>query len=79
MEATHALCVFHRSDGKSFRRDIVGTYLPSDTRVLAEAKRILAQALLQSDGTQDTMGLSVEARDLSGKTLFQISAVGCKW
>lgn len=70
---------FNRSDGKSFRRDIVGTYLPSDTRVQAEAKRILAHALLESDGTQETMGLSVEARDLSGKTLFQISAVACKW
>jgi hypothetical protein len=70
---------FNRCDGKSFRRDLVGAYFPSDTRVHAEAKRILAEALLQSEGMQETMGLSVEARDLSGKTLFQISAVGCKW
>lgn len=70
---------FNRSDGKLFLRDLAGTYLPSEARVQAEAKRILAEALLQSDRTQETMGLSVEARDLSGKTLFQISAVACKW
>ncbi|MCV9967794.1 DUF2634 domain-containing protein [Pararhizobium sp. BT-229] len=70
---------FNRSDGKSFRRDLIGTYLHSEARVQAEAKRILAEALLQSDGTLETTGLSVEARDLSGKTLFQISAVACKW
>jgi hypothetical protein len=70
---------FHRSDGKHVHHDENGRYMISDKQVQAETKRILARYLVEGDITSETIGLSIEARDLSGRTLFQVSVVGSTW
>jgi hypothetical protein len=69
----------HRSDGKRFHKDGVGRYFLNECQVRNEAKRILAATLLETEMTRDTLGLSIEARDLSGRTIFQVSVVASVW
>jgi hypothetical protein len=69
----------HRSDGKRFHKDRAGRYFLNECQVRDEAKRILAATLLETEMTSDTLGLSVEARDLSGRTIFQVSVVASVW
>jgi hypothetical protein len=69
----------HRSDGKRFHKDRAGRYFLNECQVRNEAKRILAATLLETEMTGDTLGLSVEAHDLSGRTIFQVSVVASVW
>lgn len=70
---------FHRSDGKAYHRDRQGRYLKDVEQAKAEAKRILARELTRAEPTIDTSGLSVTVEDLSGRTLFMISAIATTW
>jgi hypothetical protein len=70
---------FHRSDGKAQHCDRQGRYVKDVEQAQAEAKRILARELMQSEPTIDTSGLSVAVQDLSGRTLFMISAIATTW
>jgi hypothetical protein len=70
---------FHRSDGKAYHRDRQGRYVKDIEQAKAEAKRILARELMQAEPTIDTSGLSVAVQDLSGRTVFLISAIATTW
>jgi hypothetical protein len=70
---------FHRSDGTRFLNDPKGRYFADEKTVQDEAKRIVAQCLLETEIVSDTMGMSVEAKDLSGRTLFQVSVIASAW
>ncbi|WP_426240307.1 DUF6894 family protein [Pararhizobium sp. DWP1-1-3] len=69
----------HRSDGKRFFNDPKGRYFVDHKQVQEEAKRVLAMCLLEAEVIGDTMGMSVEAKDLSGRTLFQVTVVASTW
>jgi len=70
---------FHRSDAKAYHRDRQGRYVKDVEQAKAEAKRILARELTRAEPTIDTSGLSVTVEDLSGRTLFMISAIATTW
>jgi len=70
---------FHRGDGQHFHRDRDGRYVVDERQVQVEAKKMLAKYLVESATTTDTIGLSVEAQDLSGRTIFQASVIGTTW
>jgi hypothetical protein len=70
---------FHKSDGTCICKDFTGRYFVDHTQVQQEAKRLLVSALLETDVTGETMGVGIEARDLSGRTVFQISVVASVW
>ncbi|WP_426131305.1 DUF6894 family protein [Pararhizobium sp. PWRC1-1] len=70
---------FHWSDGKRYYFDRRGQYVASDALVQNEAKRILARHLIESEASSSTMGLSVEARDITGRTIFQASVIAAVW
>jgi hypothetical protein len=69
----------HRSDGKRSLNDPKGRYFIDQREVQYEAKRLLVQCLLETEVIDDIIGMSVEARDLSGKTLFQVSVTASTW
>ncbi|WP_075293317.1 DUF6894 family protein [Pararhizobium arenae] len=70
---------FHRSDGQCYYRDRIGRFVASESEVQDEAKQILANDLIACPTTSDTLGLRVEAKDISGRTMFQISVVAAVW
>jgi hypothetical protein len=70
---------FHRSDGRCYYFDRLGRYMTSEHQAQIEAKQILARSLIESSSTSDTLGLSVEAQDLSGRTIFQASIIAAVW
>ncbi|WP_075292867.1 DUF6894 family protein [Pararhizobium arenae] len=70
---------FHLCDGQLFFPDRFGKFVANESGVQTEAKKILARRLMQSPATSETFGLSVEAQDLSGRILFQVSVVGATW
>jgi hypothetical protein len=53
--------------------------MTSEHQAQIEAKQILARSLIESSSTSDTLGLSVEAQDLSGRTIFQASIIAAVW
>ncbi|WP_438750035.1 DUF6894 family protein [Pararhizobium sp. O133] len=70
---------FHRSDGRRYYLDRQGRYVACGDLARREAKQILARHLIESATTSTTLGLDVEAQDLSGRTIFQACVIAAVW